>query len=222
MPDCGDFWRGTALDIDTRLRVARALTKTEESAASEMMHQIKERFCPSQPPAVATDGKGAYREAMVATWGVVPPYGGRGRPPELPQPGPDWQYVKVVKQREGYRLVGVSVTVVYGDPETTLTAVGGHTAYVERTNLTSRQMNARLVRKTLSFSKQVAALEDASAWEDAVYNLVRPLKTLRQEAADVGRCWQARSPAMAAGLTDHLWTLKELLLTVVIPAVNSI
>lgn len=98
------------------------------------------------------------------------------------------------------------------------TQMGGHTAYVERTNLTSRQMDARLVRKTLSFSKRVAA----PAWEDAVYNLVRPLKTLRQEATAVGRCWQARSPAMAAGLTDHLWTLKELLLTVVIPAINSI
>jgi hypothetical protein len=222
LPDCGDFWRGTALDIETRLRVARALTKTEEEAAAKMMAQIKQRFCQSQPPAVATDGKGAYREAMVATWGEVPPYGGRGRPPELPQPGPDWQYVQVVKQREGHRLVGVCVRVVYGDPETTFAAVGGHTAYVERTNLTSRQMNARLVRKTLSFSKQLVALEDASAWEDAVYNLVRPLKTLRQEAEAVGRRWQVRSPAMAAGLTDHLWTLKELLLTVVVPAVNSI
>jgi hypothetical protein len=222
LPDCGDFWRGTAIDIETRLRVARAITKTEEEAACEMMSQIKARFCPNQPPAVATDGKGAYREAMVTTWGEVPPYAGRGRPPELPQPGPDWQYVQVVKQREGHRLVGVSIKVVYGDPQTTLAAVGGHTAYVERTNLTSRQMNARLVRKTLSFSKQLAALEDASAWEDAVYNLVRPLKTLRQEAEAVGRRWQARSPAMAAGLTDHLWTLKELLLTVVVPDVNSI
>lgn len=88
--------------------------------------------------------------------------------------------------------------------------------------MTSRQMKARLVRKTLSFSKQLVALEDASAWEEAVYNLTRPLKTLRQEAEAAGRRWQARSPAMAAGLTDHLWTLKELLLTVVVPTVNSI
>jgi hypothetical protein len=221
LPDCGDFWRGTALEIDTRLRVARALTKTEEAAAHQMMTKLKARFCPNQPPAVATDGKGAYREALIATWGQVPAYSGKGRPPELPQPGAGWQYVQVVKQRDGHRVIGVSVRVVYGDPATTLAAVGGHTAYVERTNLTSRQMNARLVRKTLSFSKQVRALDDASAWEDAVYNLARPVRTLRQQAETGLRRWQRRSPAMAAGLTDHIWTVQELLMTVAIPAVNS-
>ena len=189
-----------------------------------MMTQIKTRFCPFRPPAIATDGKGAYREAMVATWGEVPTYKRVGRPPHLPKPGPDWQYIKVVKQRDGHRLVGVSVTVVYGEADTTLAFVGGHTAYVERTNLTSRQMNARLVRKTLSFSKAVQALKDASAWEDIVYNFARPVKTLRQETYSRGEgCrWQARSPAMAAGLTDHLWTIKELLMMVVLPVINSI
>ena len=49
--------------------------------------------------------------------------------------------------------------------------VGAHTAYVERTNLTSRQMNGRLVRKTLSYSKQLDMLEAACAWEDWVYPL---------------------------------------------------
>jgi hypothetical protein len=186
-----------------------------------MMAKLKERFCPEQPPAVATDGKGAYRGALVATWGQVPAYSGKGRPPQLPQPDAHWQYVQVLKQRDGPRLVGVSVKVIYGDPQATLAAVGGHTAYVERTNLTSRQMNARLVRKTLSFSKQVAALEDASAWEDMVYNLARPVKTLRQEI-NRNRCrWQQRSPAMAAGLTDHIWTIKELMMTVVVPEINS-
>jgi hypothetical protein len=85
LPDCGEFWRGTAIEIDTRLRVARALVKTEEEAAQQMMAKLKARFCPEQPPSVATDGKGAYREALVATWGQVPAYSGKGRPPELPQ-----------------------------------------------------------------------------------------------------------------------------------------
>lgn len=181
------------------------------------MQQIKERCCPSQPLATITDGKGAYREALVATWGRVPSYSGYGRPPELKQPQEVWQYVKVVKQREGHRVIGVYATVVYGDPDTTLEQLGAHTAYVERTNLTSRQMNARLVRKTLSFSKKVQFLKDASAWEDNVYNLTRPLETLRQERWQ-GQCrWYRRSPVMAAGLTDHIWTIRELLTTVVLP-----
>ena len=95
--------------------------------------------------------------------------------------------------------------------------VGAHTSYVERTNLTSRQMNGRLVRKTLSFSKELEMLTAASTWEDGVYNLTRTVKTLRVETAQPGRRYERRSPAMAAGLTDHLWTIKELLWTVVPP-----
>lgn len=182
-----------------------------------MMQQIKARCCPVQPPATITDGKGAYREALVATWGTVPPYSGYGRPPELKKPQEGWQYVKVVKQRDGHRVVGVYATVVYGDPKTTLEQLGGHTAYVERTHLTSRQMNARLVRKTLSFSKKAQFLKDASAWEDNVYNLTRSLETLRQECWQGRRRWHRRSPAMAAGLTNHLWTIRELLTTIVLP-----
>jgi hypothetical protein len=62
-------------------------------------------------------------------------------------------------------------------------------------------------------------LEAASAWEDWVYNLTRPVKTLRVEVNDGFRRWQSRSPAMAAGLTDHIWSVKELLMTVVAPDV---
>lgn len=198
------------------------IAPTEDEAAFEVMAQLKERFCGQHPPAIATDGKGAYRQAIVATWGAVPPYHGRGRPPLDKQPQPDWQYVQVVKERDGHRVRGVWARVVYGDPETTLSVLGAHTAYVERTHLTSRQMNGRLVRKTLSFSKQLQALSDASAWEDSVYNLIRPLKTLRQ-VSPCGMCrWRRRSPAMAAGLTDHIWTIQELLSTVVVPQNNSI
>lgn len=221
-PDTGEYWRITAIDIDSRLRVGRVIAPTEDEAAFLAMAQLKERFCKEHPPAIATDGKGAYRQAMVETWGTVPSYGGHGRPPEAKQPQDDWQYVQILKQRDGLRITGVSAKVVYGDPKTTLSVLGAHTAYVERTHLTSRQMNGRLVRKTLSYSKQLQGLRDASAWEDCVYNLTRPLKTLRQECVS-GLCrWRRRSPAMAAGLTDHIWTIPELLRTVVVPQNNSI
>jgi hypothetical protein len=89
---------------------------------------------------------------------------------------------------------------------------------VERTNLTARQMKGRLVRKTLSYSKPLDALKAACAWEDWVYNLTRSVKTLRVEDGAGTHRWQPRSPAMVAGLTNHLWTIKELLLTVVAPS----
>ena len=95
--------------------------------------------------------------------------------------------------------------------------VGPHTSDVERTNLTSRQMNGRLVRKTLSFSKQLEMLEAPSIWEDMVYNLRRPIKTLRQEVREGGHKFEPRTPAMTAELTDHIWTVKELLWAVAPP-----
>jgi hypothetical protein len=102
-----------------------------------------------------------------------------------------------------------------GEPSEVLAHLGGHTAYVERTNLTSRQMNGRLVRKTLSYSKQLVALRAACAWEDWVYNLTRSVDTLSLPVQIGQHRWKRQSPAMAAKLTDHIWTIKELLTTVV-------
>ena len=65
-----------------------------------LMAQLKDRGHPDAPPAIATDGKGSYREAMVETWGQVPEYKGRGKPATRKQPQPGWQYLKVIK-REG-------------------------------------------------------------------------------------------------------------------------
>lgn len=70
------------------------------------------------------------------------------------------------------------VEAIYGN-ETTLDPVGVQTPYVEPANLTSRQMNGRLVHKTLSLSKALEMLKASSFWEEAVYNLTREVKTLR-------------------------------------------
>jgi len=120
--------------------------------------------------------------------------------------------------------VSVTTKVIYGDSEKVKDVLGEHTAYVERTNLTSRQMNGRLVRKTLSFSKELRFLKAASALEDALYNFTRPLKTLHHalETPSTGTRWQQRTPAMAAQLTDHIWTVKELLTVVLVPHLTNI
>jgi len=171
------------------------------------------------PPAVSSDGKGAYREAMLETWGKVPEYGGRGAPPKLPQPGKDWQCLQVIKKRKGGKLESVRIKIIYGDPEEVKAKLGCHTAYIERTNLTSRTMNGRLVRKTLSFSKELRFLEASTTLEDALYNFTRPVKTLRVKLPNPSKQarWQQRTPAMAAGLTDHIWTVQELLTKVLVP-----
>ena len=85
--------------MDTRLRVGRAVGKNESEVAGELMEQLKAQGHPDAPPAIATDGKGSYREAMIETWGQVPEYAGQGRRPTHKQPQPGWQYLQVVKRR---------------------------------------------------------------------------------------------------------------------------
>lgn len=166
-----------------------------------------------------SDGWGGIDNAMIAVYGQVPEYSGRGRPPTQKQPQPGWQYLQMIKHRdERGHLINTELRVIFGQAEEVLALFGKSTAYIERTHLTMRLFNGRLVRHTLGFSKEVDMYRASAAWEDAIYNLVRPLKTLRVAIQDVpSRRWRPRSPAMAAGLTDHLWTVKELLTTIVLP-----
>jgi len=205
--------------MESHLRVGHAIGKTEEEIAPELMKQVKMHAPDEEPPAMSSDRKGAYREAMLETWGKVPEYGGRGTPPKLPKPGKGWKFLQVIKKRKRGKLESVRIKVIYGDPEEVKAKLGCHTAYVERTNLTSRTMNGRLVRKTLSFSKDLRFLKASNALEDAIYNFTRPVKTLRVELPNPSKQarWQQRSPAMAASLTDHIWTVKELLTVVLVP-----
>src|SRR5258708_6957335 len=205
--------------MDSRLRIGCAIGKSEEEIAPELMEQVKMHATDEGPPALSSDGKGAYPEAMLATWGKVPEYGGRGAPPKLPQPGKDWQCLQVIKKRKGGKLESIRIKVIYGDPKEVKAKLGCHTAYIERTNLTSRTMNGRLVRKTLSFSKELRFLKASSVLEDALYNFTRPVKTLRAELTNPSkqaRC-QQRYPDMASGITDHIWSVQDLLTVVLVP-----
>jgi len=206
------------IDMDNRLRVARGIAKTETEACIEVFQTLKRRGHPHAPPPTVSDGWGGIDDAMVEVYGVVPEYKGIGRPPTRKQPQPGWQYLQVVKQRENGRVVGTELRVIYGDEEEVLALLGKSTAYIERTHLTMRLFNGRLTRRTLAFSKLLEMYRASAAWEDLIYNLARPLKTLRLEIFNnPKRRWRPRTPAMAAGLTDHIWTVKELLKTVVPP-----
>jgi len=94
------------------------------------------------------------------------------------------QHLQMVKQHESGRLMGVKARVVYGEAAQLCEQLREHSAYVVWTHLTSRQMNGRLMRKTLGFSETVAMSSAACIWEDMVYNFARSLKTLHLEVQD--------------------------------------
>lgn len=120
---------------------------------------------------------------------------------------PGLKYGQVVKHRRRGRVTEVSYTSVYGKMEDGTISTSG----VERGNLTIRQTNGRMERKTLHFSKTFQDHRKAQVFNDAYYNFVRPHKSLRLKQPEDPRKWKLRTPAMAAGLTDHVWALEELL-----------
>ena len=220
----GQFWRATLLDMDSRLRVAHGIAKTETLASLIVFQTLKRRGHPEAPPPLISDGWGGIDEALIEVYGVVPEYSGRGRPPTRKQAQPGWQYLQMVKQRDEHgHFQGVKLRVIFGQKSEVVALLGGSTAYIERSHLTSRLFNGRQVRKTLAFSKELTAYRAAATWEDSYYNLIRPHKSLRLPCQGTGsKKWQQRTPAMAAQLTDHIWTVKELLTTLPLPrAINT-
>jgi hypothetical protein len=222
--DRGQFMRATMLDMDSRLRVARAIAKDETQASIGVFRLLQQRGHPDSPPPTISDGWGGIDEAMVAVYGLVPEYQGRGRPPTRKKPGADWLYLQMVKQRdEQGRFRGTKLRVIFGPKAEVIALLGKSTAYIERSQLTSRLFNGRQVRKTLAFSKDLQAYRASATWEDSYYNLIRPHKSLRLAVQNsLPQKWSPATPAMAANLTDHIWTVKELLTTLPLPgAVNT-
>ena len=143
---------------------------------------------------------------------------GPGRPRQHPRRvlDPTLPYAQLDKHRAGRRIVAGYRRIVCGSTAVIPEMVGDqpiNTSYGERDNLTSRQSHSRLVRKALSHSKKDYYLQRHLDLEDAMFNFVRPHQALHVPLSRPihSRKWQQRTPAMAAGLTDHIWTLEQLL-----------
>ncbi len=217
--EAGEIWQSTMVEMDSRLRAARGIGADETQANIEVFQTLKARGHPDGPPPTISDGWGGIDEAMIKVYGVVPEYNGKGRPPTRKQAQPGWHYLQMVKRRDAHgHLEGISLRAVFGKKSDLIALMGKSTAYVERSHLTARLFNSRLVRKTLAFSKDVTMHRAAATWQDAYYNLIRPHKSLRLPVENGSKQrWLKRTPAMAAGLTDHIWTVKELLTLIPLP-----
>jgi len=203
------------------LRVVNHLSHDRsEKEATAFLAAFKART-DGRPPLFTSDKLPAYIAALIANYSTPEPRPrkrGPGRPRKEPRRvvDPELCYAQIDKHRAGGRVVEVCRRIVFGSTEVVTEILGDkqiNTSYVERDNLTSRQSNGRLVRKTLSHSKKDYYLQRHLDLEDAVFNFVRPHQALRVTLPRPihGRKWQPRTPAMAAGLIDHIWTMEELL-----------
>jgi len=139
-------------------------------------------------------------------------------------PLPGLLYAQVIKTVRRRRLVDVKHRVVFGTlvtVEQVLAPLGWHinTAFVERVNLTIRQHVAAVGRRVATLCKGEEGLRQQLALFQVSHNFVLPHTSVRQplpqpvptKGTDSATQWRPCTPAMAAGLTDHVWTLREVL-----------
>jgi len=204
----GDQWDHVALDADSRLVLEVVVGPRTAECAELLLEGVRRRLGGRAPQLLCSDEHAAYPEAVLAVFGElrVPPRTGRPGRPAGPRvvPPEGACYATVHKTREGNRVSAVEERVIFGE-----LGEGGRvsTSYLERHNATDRHRNARKGRKTYRFSKDWEVHEAVTAFTMFSYNFCWAVRTLRQGDRRSG--YRQRTPAMAAGLADHVWSLEE-------------
>jgi IS1 family transposase len=222
------YWVWTAMDPKSKLLVVVDVGCRTLAMAQRVVHQVTQVLAPGCVPLFLTDGLKDYGTALLTHFGhwMQP----ERRQDKGPRPKPRWMplpallYAQVVKSYRRRRLVGVTHRVVFGTQlaiEQVLAACGWtiNTAFVERLNLDIRQRVAAIGRRVNTLCQGEAGLREQLALFHVYHNFVWSHASLRQpllvpEATNgrgSAKVWRPCTPAMAVGLTDHAWTLKEVL-----------
>jgi len=222
------YWVWTAMDPQSKLLVVIDVGTRTLAMAQRVVHQMSRVLAPGCVPLFLTDGLKDYGTALLTHFGhwIQP----ERRQDKGPRPKPRWMplpellYAQVVKSYRRRRIVGVKHRVVFGTRlaiEEALARCGWtiNTAFIERLNLDIRQCVAAVGRRVNTLCQGEAGLRDQLALFHVYHNFVRPHASLRQaltEPIPLNSCgsaklWRPCTPAMAAGLTDHVWSLREVL-----------
>ena len=214
----GECWDYVALDPEHRLVVSALVGKHSAGHVGLLVEDFRRRTEGRLMNLMTSDENPAYAEAILEHYGQEYQPRRRGprgrRPARRKRPAPGLKYATVHKTRKNNRVVKVEQRVVYGTVMAVLAALAVsrvstavNTVFVERSNGSDRHRNSRKVRKTYRFSKDWQVHEAVSYFTLYSANFCCPVRTLR-ERGEGGR-WRPRTPAMAAGLADHVWTIAE-------------
>lgn len=188
--EVGEQYTFIGMDADTKLVFSWFTGKRTTANTINFIRDLYSRTAWGLHPQVTTDGWGPSRLAMAATFRDSADFAQLQKVYGPSSPG-----------RAGYappRFREAVSRVITGNPDKRYIS----TSYIERQNLTLRMMSRRFTRLTNAFSKKLAHLKAAITLHFAYYNFCRVHQSLKQ------------TPAMAAGLADHVWTLAELLYSV--------
>jgi IS1 family transposase len=222
-------WVWVAMDPESKLLLALDVGDRTLAMAQRLVHHVAQVLAPDCAPLFLTDGFREYLTALLTHYGywVQPPR----RQVTGPAPKPRWMplpqllYAQVIKTVRRRRLVRVRHRVVFGTLEAinhVLAPHGWHinTAFVERINLTIRQHVAAVGRRVSTLCKGEDGLRQQLAVFHCYDNFCLPHASIRQplpqpvltNGSGSAQQWRPGTPAMAAGLTDRVWTLREVLL----------
>jgi len=212
----GDWWDHKGYDPEHRLVVCVVPGARNSENAEETVAQFKRRTGGRDMDLITSDEHRPYKEAILQAYGVeatTTPGGLPVRAPHKVAP-PGLCYATVHKSRRLGQVVKVVIRLVFGTAALLAGALKAsavsrsvNVSFLERQHLTDRHRNARKRRKTYCFSKSWEAHEAATYFTLYSYNFCWPVRTLRARSPD--QPWRERTPAMAAGLTDHVWSLEE-------------
>jgi hypothetical protein len=214
----GIAWLAMAIAVSTRLWLGGVVSANRD--ANLITHLIEQiRSCALYRPLLfCVDGLLTYVSAIQKVLAIPVLNGKRGRPCLK-----EWEnlcIVRVIKQASGRRVTGITQRIACGKwkqacllLKQTQNTLNAHTAYIERINGTFRSRIIALVRRGRSLVRHLSTLRNGMYLVGTVYNFCTPHKSLRKELhlpANRHR-WIHITPAMATGITDHVWTVRELL-----------
>jgi IS1 family transposase len=222
-------WVWGALDPVTKLLLTIDVGDRTLAMAQRVVHHVVQVLAPGCVPLFLTDGFKDYLTALLTHYGQWVPLPRRQAKGPAPKsrwmPLPQLLYAQVVKTVRRRRLVRVRHRVVFGTLEAVQQVLAAHgwqinTAFVERINLSIRQHVAAIGRRVTTLCKDEDGVRQQLALYHVYYNFCLPHASLRQplpqpeptHGSGSAKRWQPQTPAMAAGLTDHVWTLREVLL----------
>jgi IS1 family transposase len=214
----GDNWDHVAFDPEHRLVVSVVPGKRTEDKVHTLVQDFQKRTGGRLMNLMTSDEYPAYKTALFEAYGVVKEFPRTGRPGRPKKPTKvlpkQLNYATVHKERQNGRVVKVTTRVVFGTLAAVVAALAlslvskvVNTVFIERHNGSDRNRNRRKVRKTCCFSKDWEMHEAMTYYTMYSYNFCWPVRTLRVKVSE-GR-YEPRTPAMVAGLTDHVWTTKE-------------